>query len=303
MGSELAIVLYAPAVAWAGLGVSLLLASRHAAPRLVLRLSATFAALWSLLATAGLAFVLSRGGSAAIVSLVEAPSGLLGLFQLQELTLWVDAAIAVLVLFAGVFLLNQVVGRGVLRLGGTSSLPWPAGLPRPAGKVSLLAASGARPEAFSFTLLELGRPHRRPHRHEVIVLTEPLLERLTGEEVEAVIAHELGHVDDLDSRYLTFLRTFAGLVRWDPIVGLLADRLTRHEEFRADDYAVARTGRPLALARAIYKVSQVSLRPPALGSIGLLGARRWRAHREALERIRRLVAMAESLALREASGG
>ena len=75
----------------------------------------------------------------------------------------------------------------------------------------------------------------------------------------------------------------------------------RREEFLADDEAVALTRRPLALARALYKA--VDLGPSrSSGLVGLLGGRGARGRRQALERIRRLVLLAESGRYEEEAG-
>ena len=91
-----------------------------------------------------------------------------------------------------------------------------------------------------------------------------------------MIAHELAHVEGLDSRYLTFFRTLARMMRWDPVLAFLAHSLTRHEEFLADRLAVDVTRRPLAMARALYKVSRSGGLPalaPGTNLIGASGAR------------------------------
>ncbi|MCI4321231.1 MAG: hypothetical protein L3K05_02860, partial [Thermoplasmata archaeon] len=63
------------------------------------------------------------------------------------------------------------------------------------------------------------------------------------------------------------------------------------------------THNPMALARALYKaMASGVVSAPVPGSTFLGGAGQ-RAHREALERIRRLVAMAESGRFREGEGG
>jgi Zn-dependent protease with chaperone function len=294
MTLSMAWALYLPVLAWGGAGIGLFLALRQGTPALVLRLAATFLALWSLLATTALVWVLANGGAGALSEVAQRPLSVLAVFAPSAWPLWAEGAIAVFGIFAAVFLLNQSVGRGMLRLLDPSEMPWPGRLPRPRPATSLYVVRGDAREAFSFTLLEARPPGFRPHRREVIVLSEGLLDCLTPPEVEAVIAHELGHIHDLDGRYLTFLRTLARLVRWDPFFAVLARVLTRREEIHADDDAVRLTGRPLPLARAIYKASLEGATVPLFApAAGLLG-RRWGGGRqEAVERIHRLVAMAE----------
>jgi Zn-dependent protease with chaperone function len=137
-------------------------------------------------------------------------------------------------------------------------------------------------------------PRWLPRRREVIVLSTRLLAALAPEEVEAVVAHELGHVRDLDSRYLTFLRTLARLLRWDPVLATVADRLTRREEFAADLSAVALTRRPDALARALEKLLRMGgVRGSGRLVSGLFGPGSRPGHLEIDERIARLRSLAE----------
>ncbi len=285
-------LLYLPVLVWGVLGMGLLLAFRRSAPRLVLRLAATFLGLWALLATTTLVWVLANGGYPALLRLVREP---LALFDPQYGMLWAVGALGALSVFGVAFLLNQLVGRGFLHLLHPTPLRWPHRLPRPRERTSLLRFPSERPEAFSFTLLELsGGGRSRPHRHEMILLSDGLVDRLTPEEVEAVVAHELGHIRGLDARYLTFLRTLSRMMRWDPVLAGLARSLTRREEYQADDEAVSLTRRPLALARALFKASTVPLpgAPPA--ATGFLGSGDRAGASETVRRIERLIALWES---------
>jgi Zn-dependent protease with chaperone function len=130
------------------------------------------------------------------------------------------------------------------------------------------------------------------YRHDFILVSDTLLGLLTPDEQTAVLAHEIGHIRELDGRYLTFFRTLARTMRWDPILAYLADRLTEREEYRADLDAVELTGQPHALARALYKVAR--LPAPSRLSAGLLGLGGRRGRRQASERIRRLMRLADS---------
>jgi len=196
------------------------------------------------------------------------------------------------VVFLVAFLLSQTVGRGFLKLFPSEELPWPAGLPSPTAPVSVRVFRSRSGGAFAFTLLELGGPHAVRCR-DVIMVSDGLYSELGEREWEAVLAHELGHLRELDGRYLTFFRTLSQLMRWDPILAFFADSLTHREEYRADLDAVELTRRPRTLARALYKAAMLS--PSTGGSLpSLLGVGGRRGRRQAWERIRRLVALAES---------
>jgi Zn-dependent protease with chaperone function len=264
----------------------------------VFRMAAILLAAWALLATTGLIWVLLRGGFGAIAVLVTSPGALLGPNALEP---WVLGALGAFLVFLVAFVLCQAVGRGLLRMYDPRPLPWPRRLPFPNPPTRLLAFASPRPDAFTFTLLRRSGPWAW-RREETVLVSEGLLRELLPDEWEAVVAHELGHVRDLDGRYLTFFRTLARMMRWDPVLALMAGWLTRREEFGADAHSVALTGRPRALARAIYKASRLlPSHPGPLAS--LLGPGGRRGQYQAIERIRRLVALAESGRFAEECGG
>ncbi len=292
--------LYVPVAIWLGMAVGLVVAYRRSTPPVVLRLAVAFLALWALLATTTAVWVLAHGGWPAVVALARSPDRL---FQPGAWHLWVAGAVGSFTVFAGAFGLNQLVGRGFLRLLRTHPLPWPRGLLVPAVTTTLLAFPSPTPEAFSFALVRRG-PGLRVHRHEYILLSSGLRERLATDEVEAAIAHELGHLRDLDGRYLTFLRTLARMMRWDPVIGYLTSCLTRREEFRADAEAARITGQPMALARALYKAAAFPVPAVApLGVVTFLSGRGRRARSDTVDRIQRLVELAESGMFPEAPRG
>jgi Zn-dependent protease with chaperone function len=280
-------LLYVPVLAWVAVGVGLLLAYRQSTSTVVFRLAVAFLAFWAVFATTGVVWVLVAGGWSAVLRLLTNPSLLV---EPSFAPIWLLGALGAFGIFLTAFLLNQAVGRGFLAVLRPRQLEWPAGVLRPATPTDLLAFPSERIEAFTFTLLEVG-PDARPRRRDVILLSDGLLRALTPAEREAVVAHELGHARELDGRYLTFVRMLSRMMRWDPILAYCADRLTEREEFRADLDAVEATHRPRALARALYKASRGS---PARTMPGLLGPGGRRGQRQAVERIRRLVALAES---------
>jgi len=290
---------YAPVLVWLGLGISLGLAYRRSASPTVFRLTAVFLGAWAVFATTALLYVLANGGWAAMVALARAPTLL---FSFGSAGVWAAGGLGAFVVFFVAFLLSQAVGRGFLGLYASRELEWPTQLPTPTTATSLRAFDAPGEGALAFTLLERGGPHGVRAR-DVIMVSESLLAQLEPPEWEAVVAHELGHLRELDGRYLTFFRTLSRMMRWDPILAYFADSLTRREEFRADLDAVELTRRPRALARALYKAAALSPTLLPGGLPGLLGAGGRRGRRQAVERIRRLVALAESGQFPEESGG
>jgi Zn-dependent protease with chaperone function len=282
-------LLYIPVLAWVSVGVGLLVAFRRSTSALVFRLATAFLAFWAVFATTGLAWVLSDGGWAAVVQLARSPGTI---FEARFLVFWLAGGLGAFGIFLTAFLLSQVVGRGYLAIYRPQPLAWPPHIPRPATPTDLLSFSSSRVDAFSFTLLEVRWPGIA-RRRDVILLSDALIDLLSAEEREAVVAHELGHIRELDGRYLTFFRTLSRMMRWDPILAYFATRLTEREELRADEDAVELTRRPRALARALFKAS-ASGESTARYFPGFLGTRGRRGQQQAVERIRRLVALAES---------
>jgi Zn-dependent protease with chaperone function len=289
MAAPLLGLLYLLVLAWAASGIGLLVAFRRSTSTVVFRLAAAFLALWAFVATTGLVWMVANGGWDGLVRLVASP---LTVFDPSFAELWAFGAVGAFAIFLTAFVLSQSVGRGYLAVRRPCPVDWPERLPAAQIPTDLLAFPSPKVEAFSFTLIEPGgRSFVR--RRNVILISDGLQAHLTPVEVEAVIAHELGHLKELDGRYLTFFRTLARLMRWDPILAYLADRLTEREEFRADLDAVDLTGRPRALARALFKAGRFASEG-SLGARGFLGAGGRRGRQQAIERIRRLVALAES---------
>jgi Zn-dependent protease with chaperone function len=282
----------------AALAVALVVAFQRAGPATVFRLTALLLGLWAILATTALAFVLENGGWSAVLALAYSPSRLVAP---DMMGVWVTGVLGAFAVFLVAFLLSQTVGRGFLRLFPSRELAWPPALPRPVRPVTVRVFHSPSGGAFAFTLLERGGS-RGVQARDVIMVSDRLLGELAPKEWEAVLAHELGHLRELDGRYLTFFRTLSRMMRWDPVLAFFASSLTHREEYRADLDAVELTHRPRTLARALFKAA--SLESTKGGSLpGLLGVGGRRGHRQAMERIRRLVALAESGRFPEDGGG
>jgi heat shock protein HtpX len=115
-------------------------------------------------------------------------------------------------------------------------------------------------------------PGRAPRLH----VTQGLLDVLEPAELEAVVAHELGHVANRDATVMTVVGLPGTVLReggavnlgfWPLQVGALiasllgalaaagTNVLSRHRELTADAAAARMTGRPAALASALRKLS------------------------------------------------
>lgn len=135
----------------------------------------------------------------------------------------------------------------------------------------------AQPNAFA--------TGRNPE-NSAVAATTGLLNMLNHEEVEGVMAHELGHVKNRDTLIMTMVATIAGAVsmlanfglffrdRSAGIAGLMAVliapfaamivqmAISRTREFGADKSAAEISGKPLALASALAKISGMAERTP-----------------------------------------
>ncbi len=134
----------------------------------------------------------------------------------------------------------------------------------------------AQPNAFA--------TGRNPE-NSAVAATTGLLNMLSHEEVEAVMAHELGHVINRDTLIMTMVATIAGAVSMlanfgmffhgrNGIAGLMAVliapfaamivqmAISRTREFGADASAAQISGKPLALASALAKISGAAERTP-----------------------------------------
>ena len=153
-----------------------------------------------------------------------------------------------------------------------------AGLPMPTVGI----APHAQPNAFA--------TGRSPER-AVVCVTEGILEALSREELEGVIAHELAHIRNRDMLLMTITATLAGAIsnmgylamfaggRSDdegghpfaalamvilaPIAAMIIQlAISRQREFKADAVGAEISGRPLGLASALQKLDAYARKIP-----------------------------------------
>ncbi len=87
-----------------------------------------------------------------------------------------------------------------------------------------------------------------------IYLARSLADRLSAEQLAAVLAHEGAHVGRRDPLRLSVLRFFAYAIFWVPTLKRLAEDMADEAEVQADD--VAAGSEPLILASAILSVAE-----------------------------------------------
>lgn len=156
-----------------------------------------------------------------------------------------------------------------------------AGLPMP----TVAIAPHAQPNAFATG---------RSPQHAVVCVTEGILQLVSREELEGVIAHELAHIRNHDMLLQTVTATLAGAIgmvaniaQWGLIFGSSRDEegenplaalamiilapiaatviqlaISRQREFKADAVGAEISGRPLALAGALRKLDAAAHRIP-----------------------------------------
>jgi heat shock protein HtpX len=150
-----------------------------------------------------------------------------------------------------------------------------AGLPMP----TLAVAPHAQPNAFATG---------RNAENAVVCVTEGLMKLVDRDELEGVIAHELGHIRNRDMLLQTLTATMAGaitnLARFGmyapgdnrrgsplaPLAALLAPvaamiiqfAISRTREFKADAAGAEISGKPLSLASALGKLQMAAQRIP-----------------------------------------
>src|SRR6476660_6193227 len=137
----------------------------------------------------------------------------------------------------------------------------------------------------------------RNPQHASVAVTHGILQLLNDEELEGVLAHELGHVSNRDILISSVAATIAGAITWlrygayfggmgdrddrrggggfgallmlilAPIAAMLIQMaVSRSREYAADETGVHFTGNPYALASALSKLDAYSRRVPMMGT-------------------------------------
>lgn len=235
------------------------------------------------------------------------------LATLTALFLWIGHALAgqaglvTALLFAGLMNFGAYwwSDRIVLRMHGAREIA-EADAPELHGIVRNLALRGRLPMPKVCVIAQQApnafATGRNPD-HAAIAVTDGLLQLVTREELEGVIAHELGHVRNRDTLVMTVTATIAGavsmlanLAHWGLLFGggrstedgedgahpvaafvgvlvapfaalLIQMAVSRSREFLADEAGARLSGNPAALARALRKLDAWSQQVPmAAGS-------------------------------------
>lgn len=92
---------------------------------------------------------------------------------------------------------------------------------------------------------------------------------LTDEQQEGMLAHELAHLARRDPFWLLLGQGIASVLFFQPLNWVARRRLREISEMLSDEWAVARTGRPLSLAACLAEVAGWSIGVPVLPVPGM----------------------------------
>src|SRR6185312_3707133 len=108
-------------------------------------------------------------------------------------------------------------------------------------------------------------------RRPSIALPEEMLERLTPQEVDSVLQHELAHVQRKDNAAQLFEAVLAALFWFHPALWWIERRVQEERERACDEAVIGAGGNAEAYASAILKICKFSLGRPAAGFAGVTG--------------------------------
>lgn len=147
------------------------------------------------------------------------------------------------------------------RITGKYGFALPADYPGLFSVLEMLCRkSGIKLPRVIVTKDRFARSFTTGRRSPVIIFSEGLLAALDEEELEAVVAHELGHIMRADS-LLNWITVFLrDLMFFNPVVFWVFRDLAAEKEKASDDFAVTITGKPMAFAQALIKVWRLSPR-------------------------------------------
>ncbi|MDQ3876805.1 MAG: M48 family metalloprotease, partial [Actinomycetota bacterium] len=90
-----------------------------------------------------------------------------------------------------------------------------------------------------------------------ILLSRDLLDELDDEELDAILAHEIAHLQAHDVHLVFAAGMLRDMVAWNPFAHIAFRRLQADRELEADRRAAEMTGSPLAVASGLVRVCEV----------------------------------------------
>jgi Zn-dependent protease with chaperone function len=127
-----------------------------------------------------------------------------------------------------------------------------------------------------------------------ILVSSDLLEELDPDELEAILAHEVAHLESRDVPVVFAAGLLRDLVAWNPFAHIAYRRLNVDRELEADRRAAAITGNPLAVASGLLKMCELVKKRRGVGQKVALAA--FRPGSRISRRITGLIAVADGRA-------
>jgi Zn-dependent protease with chaperone function len=87
-----------------------------------------------------------------------------------------------------------------------------------------------------------------------ILISEALIADLEENETEAILAHEIAHLEAKDVRMVALAGTLRDVVAWNPIAHIAYRRFASNREYEADTRAASLVGSPLSVASGLIKM-------------------------------------------------
>jgi Zn-dependent protease with chaperone function len=98
-----------------------------------------------------------------------------------------------------------------------------------------------------------------------ILISEDLVEGLARDELAAILAHEVAHIESRDVQVVFAAGLLRDMVAWNPLAHIAYRRLVANREIEADKRAAAMTGNPLSVASGLLKMYELMKRRPRHG--------------------------------------
>jgi len=99
---------------------------------------------------------------------------------------------------------------------------------------------------------------------KIVAISTKATESLDDDELNAVLAHEIGHIAHRDSLRKTMATAYRTAFVFDPLARFVEAAVYRDGELYADEYSAKLTGKPAALASALIKIYESVRSTPSL---------------------------------------